>query len=139
MVAADLVAIASIEQSVHTAPWSSALLKESLHQHLCWKLTKAEEIIAYLIAMPAGDEVEILNIAVARNWQRSGLARFLLNHLIEYAQKAQSGRIFLEVRQSNHAARNLYKSLGFTQAGLRKNYYAADIGKEDALIMRLDV
>jgi len=78
----------------------------------------------------APDEGEILNLAVAPELRRSGIARALLGEIFQYF----SGAIFLEVRESNGAARAFYKSLGFQEVGLRKEYYRAP--PETAIVMK---
>lgn len=133
----DLDAIAEIERSVHLAPWSNQLLSDSLQQHLCWKLQSGESLVGYLVVMRVMEQAEILNIAVAKAYQGQGLARHLLEYLKDYAQKQGITSLFLEVRESNSAARKLYEKFGFVAVGLRKNYYQTPLGRENALLMQL--
>jgi len=69
--------------------------------------------------------------------QGSGLGRLLVVHFLEVAKARKANTVFLEVRPSNKVAYNLYLSAGFNEVGHRKNYYPAESGKEDALIMAL--
>lgn len=83
----------------------------------------------------AHDEAEILNVAVAPAWRRRGLARLLLAHLmIEATAPAAPRTLFLEVRESNSAARALYRAAGFTEYGRRPDYYSQP--REAAILMR---
>lgn len=83
----------------------------------------------------AADEAEILTVAVAPHARRRGIARALMRCMLRHACAYGAETVFLEVRASNEAARALYRSLGFTQTGIRKNYYARP--KEDAVLMAL--
>lgn len=99
-----------------------------------------EKIVGYVAVSFVGDDVEILSIAVAQNNRRKGIGRALLNFAIDQAQKRGKNKVFLEVRAGNINAHNLYKSLGFNQIYVRKNYYSAGKGQgEDALIFQKDL
>ena len=84
------------------------------------------------------DEIHLLNIAVSPQMQRNGYARLMLSRLIDYARQHESQKILLEVRSSNTSAQSLYAGYGFEQIGLRKAYYPAIGGREDAVVMALD-
>ncbi len=93
------------------------------------------EIAGFLVARKtAPDEREILNVAVAANYRRLGIAERLLQALI---RSGAPGEVFLEVRLSNHEAQRVYERAGFQYAGIRKNYYEDPI--EDAVIMKIQV
>ena len=87
---------------------------------------------------PVLDELELLIIGVAKAWQRRGLGRKLLSNLIESA-RGTFVCVHLEVRASNAPARALYDALGFEEVGRRRNYYRTESGREDAILMRLDL
>ncbi|WP_353067258.1 ribosomal protein S18-alanine N-acetyltransferase [Arcanobacterium hippocoleae] len=89
------------------------------------------EIIA-LGGVSFGIEAEILTIAVAAHLRRRGIAQALLAQLIEIAQAHQAADLFLEVRAADFGAQALYRNAGFSEVGLRKNYYRHD----DALVMQ---
>lgn len=95
------------------------------------------EMIALLIASKTMIEVDIYMLAVKDTYQRKGIARRLLEELIKEARNIGLSNVFLEVRFSNLAAYNLYKSLGFQEIGRRKNYYSKP--KEDAIMMKMDL
>nr|HNH90617.1 ribosomal protein S18-alanine N-acetyltransferase [Thiobacillaceae bacterium] len=93
----------------------------------------------YWIMMMAVGEGHILNCCVAPAWQGRGFGRQLVEHLIETARAHKTEFLFLEVRPSNRKALGLYQRLGFETVGLRKGYYPADQGHEDAIVMRLNL
>jgi ribosomal-protein-alanine N-acetyltransferase len=89
--------------------------------------------------MMAAGEGHILNCCVAPAWQGRGFGRHLVEHLIDVARDHGTQCLFLEVRPTNIPAVGLYQRLGFSTIGVRRGYYPADQGLEDALVMRLDL
>ena len=125
--AEDGGAIASIQrESGQASQWAPG-------DYAAYELRVAEcesRMAGFLVSRPiAKDEYEVLNIAVAWAFRRRGVGRALM----EAAMSASPGAWFLEVRESNHAARELYLRLGFEQAGIRRDYYLSPI--EDAVVM----
>lgn len=100
--------------------------------HVAWETTK-REVVGFAGAMVIAEEAELLNIAVAPDTQSCGIGRMLLERLLLETLRYGAKRMFLEVRRSNYRARELYKSLGFRETGVRKNYYTNP--SEDAVIM----
>lgn len=99
--------------------------------HQCLVATVDERLAGFAVARrTAGDEIEILNVAVDRPFQRRGIARRLIGELIGQ----NPGTAFLEVRQSNLAARKLYHSLGFQVIAVRPDYYSGPV--ETAIVMK---
>jgi ribosomal-protein-alanine N-acetyltransferase len=98
-------------------------------------LLKNETILGYYIASTVVDESEIITIAVNPKFRRQNLGKFMLSNILKEAQEKRSKFIFLESRKSNTPALNLYKSFGFKEIGVRKNYYK----NEDAVILRLNI
>jgi ribosomal-protein-alanine N-acetyltransferase len=92
---------------------------------------------AFAITQVVLDEATLFNIAVDPAWQRQGLGRQLLEHLIGELEKRDVLTLWLEVRASNQPAIALYESLGFNEATIRRNYYPTTHGREDAIIMAL--
>ena len=89
-----------------------------------WVAEQAGEIVGAAAARTVADEVEVLNLAVARPWRRRGIGRSLMATALEEAGHAGARRVFLEVRDSNQSARVFYAALGFIQSGRRRAYYA---------------
>jgi ribosomal-protein-alanine N-acetyltransferase len=83
------------------------------------------------------DELHLLNITIAPDYQGHGFGRQLMRYLITQAQQDETQCMWLEVRPSNIVARHLYDKIGFDYVAVRKNYYPAISGREDAVIMRL--
>ncbi|WP_226644460.1 ribosomal protein S18-alanine N-acetyltransferase [Microbulbifer variabilis] len=135
---ADCTALATLALSAHSHPWSETQYLQSLKAgHQCWLLNSGTETVACCVVSKLFDEAEILDVAVAPQWRRRGLAETLLKRLIGELQ-VDIQRLLLEVRASNLAAQSLYRKLGFSEDGLRKNYYPADNGKrENAVLMSL--
>ncbi len=140
-----IVKIHAIESAVHQSPWSAQSFSDCLTgRQLCYVVTVPEsgndegniEIVAYIVIALAGPDAEILNIAVADNWQKKGIGRALLQRAVN-AIKGISEIIYLEVRESNVQAIELYASEDFVEVGVRENYYPAKKGREDAIIFAL--
>lgn len=132
----DLSRIAHIEQCVHVYPWSCRNFTDSLKaNNVCKVYEESGEILGYIVLMLAVDEAHLLNISIVSEQQRKGLGRRLLNAALEIARESNMQRMLLEVRHSNFAAVALYRASGFQEIGLRRGYYSADIGREDAVVM----
>ncbi|MFA0811235.1 ribosomal protein S18-alanine N-acetyltransferase [Microbulbifer epialgicus] len=135
---ADCPALATLAHSAHSHPWSETQYQQSLEDgHQCWLLNYAGGVVACCVLSALFNEVEILDIAVSPGWRRRGLAETLLTYLITELPR-DTRRLLLEVRASNLAALSLYRKLGFSRDGLRKNYYPTENGgREDAVLMSL--
>ena len=92
-------------------------------------------MIGYFIAMEAVDEMHLLKIAVAEEFQGKGYGRLLMDRVVDFARELEMESMILEVRPTNNPAVALYKNTGFQTIGVRKGYYADT--REDALVMRL--
>ncbi|MGM0595374.1 MAG: ribosomal protein S18-alanine N-acetyltransferase, partial [Pseudomonadota bacterium] len=92
-------------------------------------------LIGYAILSAAAGEAHILNIVIAPERQGQGLGRRFMAFLLQTARSHGADTAFLEVRPSNRIAVYLYESIGFRQAGLRRDYYPTGRGREDALVM----
>ncbi|HET7569126.1 MAG TPA: ribosomal protein S18-alanine N-acetyltransferase [Gammaproteobacteria bacterium] len=132
----DLGAVMAIEREAYRFGWTRGIFEDCLRiGYECWTLIEDDEIVGYGIMSFAPGEAHILNICVARGRQRQGYGRMIMEHLITLAVEQGATRMWLEVRPSNEAARRLYKSLGFKQAGRRRAYYPEEKGREDALVL----
>lgn len=122
----DLAAIRTIEQQSHPDPWSDKLLLNAIsgeRQHGIAAIDKTGSIVGFCFYQTLLDESEIHNLAVATGSRRNGVATILLDALIHRLTRLHVKRLFLEVRESNIAAGNLYNKVGFTQTAIRKAYY----------------
>ncbi|APV52506.1 ribosomal-protein-alanine N-acetyltransferase [Betaproteobacteria bacterium GR16-43] len=138
MRATDIPAVARLEKDLYAFPWSAGNFRDSVNAgYDCWAVCHGETLIGYAVLMIALDEAHLLNIAVAPDWQRQGIGRAFLDHMIGVARRAACGIVYLEVRPSNITARHLYRTLGFQQIAIRPNYYPATSGREDALFLGL--
>lgn len=136
MTSADLDAVLYIEQQVHSHPWTRGNFTESLASgHLCKVYADENEILGFAILMPAVDEVHLLDICIGASSQGKGLGKGLLNAVLAIAGELKFARVILEVRPSNVAAIGLYRATGFGRIGLRRGYYPAENGREDAIVM----
>lgn len=136
MLDSDLKRVMEIEEAVYPYGWSEGIFRDCLRvQYSCWTMQLAGEIIGYAIMSVAVGEAHILNVAIAAEQQNQGYGRSFMRYLMETARHHGADTAFLEVRPSNRSAIHLYDTLGFNQVGLRRDYYPAEQGKEDAIIM----
>ena len=136
---ADIARLAELERICFSDPWSPAGLREKISATLAIGLValSGKTIIGYAIARYAADSGEILNLAVAPDPRREGVAAHLIDALLEGLRSRKVREVYLEVRESNGPARALYKDKGFTVAGMRRAYYRYPT--EDALVLRLQL
>lgn len=147
MAEADLDAVHEVEKQAHAHPWSRRHFTDSIAAG--WPAVlllgeggpgAADTLLGYLVAMPGFEEVHLLNITVAPAHRRQGWARLLLDALVLWSRGLGARQLWLEVRQGNAPARRLYDRYGFTQVGVRKDYYPlSGPQREDAVVMRLSL
>ena len=138
MSAADLPAVMAIENEIYAFPWTRGNFHDSLAAgYGCWIYVRDGEVLGYAVLMLAADEAHLLNLSIAADCQMRGYGSLLLLRVCELARDQGARLIFLEVRPSNAAGLRLYARHGFRQAGIRREYYPAPAGREDALIFRL--
>jgi len=139
MTAADLDDVAAVEQQIYLFPWTRGNFADSLNAgYSAWVLRDAAgRLQSYAVNMLAVDEAHLLNLSVARDAQRRGLGWRALEWIAEVARGHGARTLLLEVRPSNPAALRLYQRYGFERVGLRRGYYPARDGREDALVMRV--
>ena len=132
----DLGEILEIEFSAYTHPWSEVIFQDCLRVgYCCWVMIKNFEIIAYGVMSIGAGECHILNLCVKPDMQNNGYGGLMLDHLLGIARSHHADVAFLEVRPSNEFAIKLYQRAGFDEVGMRRNYYPAIIGREDAIIL----
>lgn len=162
MTAADVAEVAALEASVFPFPWSRGNFTDSIKSgYDCWTVREVDanavgemagasagelagastgELAGYYLLMYALDEAHLLDVAVAARRQRQGLGRRLLAVIAARARSQGMTSILLEVRPSNERALEVYRRHGFVHIGRRKGYYPAGAaGREDAIVMRLDL
>ena len=136
----DVAGVGAVERASYQFPWSDGIFRDCLRVGYLCRVAECEgEIVGYgVVAMGAG-EAHILNICVARAWRGQGIGRALLGRMVDDARAGGNEVTFLEVRPSNLKAIALYESMGFQRIGLRRGYYQAVGGREDAYVYRLDL
>ena len=140
MVEADIQKVMDIENTVYKFPWSKQIFKDCIRVgYSCQVAFRDDEILAYSVMSSGAGEAHLLNICVNRRYQGQGIGQFMLQSMIELAKEKNVHTLFLEVRPSNRIALELYLKNGFNEIGTRKDYYPAQGGREDALILALNV
>ena len=136
----DLDSILAIEQRAYPFPWTRGIFRDCLASgYPAWILHERGLPIGYAVISVAADEAHILNICIAPERQGRGHGRQLLRSLVELARDLGAARVFLEVRPSNPNAIALYQDEGFNEIGRRPRYYPARDGREDALVMAMEL
>lgn len=134
----DLDAIMLIEPTIYSHPWTRGNFSDSLNSgYSAWVLLSNQTVIGYALLMMVLDEAHLLNLSVAKHYQKQGLGRYLLEHVLKIAKQYKASNLFLEVRPSNISAIALYEKLGFCEMAVRRGYYPAHNGREDAVLMGL--
>ena len=137
----DLPEVVIIEKAVTAFPWSLKNFQDCLKAgYQAWVFfSETGEIIAFTILQKVVDELHLLNLCVRQQYQGKGLGRFILNFIINYAKSSSFSLVVLEVRSTNSRAQKLYRKVGFNEISVRKDYYPAQVGREDAILMGLDL
>ena len=137
---ADLAQVLEIENAIYTHPWTRGNFADSLRAaYQCWTWRAGDELIGYFILLVAAGEAHLLNLSVAAAHQRGGHGSALLAEGMRMARNRGALHIFLEVRPSNGGAKALYSRFGFRQVAVRPDYYPAHSGREDALVLTLEL
>jgi ribosomal-protein-alanine N-acetyltransferase len=131
----DLDVVSSIEKEVFTDPWSRNAFRTDLSNKMAWPMVAEFEkkVVGYSNIYIVAGEVQIGNFAVAPGFRNRGVARKMMGEIFQKAGESNCHTIFLEVRESNVPAMELYKSYGFVSSGKRKDYYTNP--NENAIIM----
>jgi ribosomal-protein-alanine N-acetyltransferase len=134
----DLEAVLAIESGIYEFPWTLGNFRDSMRAgYSCWALYEDQRLIGYAVLMLAAGEGHLLNLSIAAAAQRRGHGARLLGHLVRVARDYGARVLFLEVRPSNAPAQRLYAAHGFHQIGVRRGYYPARDGREDAIVLSL--
>jgi ribosomal-protein-alanine N-acetyltransferase len=133
----DVPTVVAIERAGYQFPWSEGIFRDCLRVgYTCRVVDCGGEIAGYGIMSVGAGEAHILNVCIREEYRCRGLARKLLLYLLDRARAAGMYEAFLEVRPTNTVASRLYLSLGFEQVGIRRGYYQATVGREDACVLR---
>ena len=132
----DVPTVAALEKAAYEFPWSAGIFRDCLLAGYTAVILEADgEKVGYAVMSVAAGEAHLLNICIIEHLRRRGIARRLLQHMLELAVQAGAERLFLEVRPSNKAAMRLYRAAGFDVIGVRRGYYRAMGGNEDAVVL----
>ena len=136
----DLDGIVQIERAVNPFPWGEEALRDTIASsgHHLMSLREGRAV-GFLLSSFVLDEAQLLLIGVSPDWQGVGVGGQLLKELINRSQDQGQKLIFLEVRSGNERAIRLYRSLGFIDIGVRRDYYPGLVGREDAIVMSLQL
>ena len=142
MTVRDVDAVVAIEARAYSFPWTRGNFIDSLAAGYAAEVLHVVDagqvaLAGYFVALGGVDELHLLNITVAPEWQGLGLGHRLLHAVSALGRERDLSQLFLEVRESNHRARALYRRFGFVEFGMRRGYYPAAGGREDAVVMRL--
>jgi ribosomal-protein-alanine N-acetyltransferase len=134
----DVPEVIAVERASYQFPWSEGIFRDCLRVgYVCRVVTVSDTIIGYGVMSVGAGEAHILNLCIGDLYRCKGVGRRLLTYLIERGTAAGMSEAFLEVRPSNTSAIRLYLSVGFEQVGMRRGYYQAVGGREDAAVLKL--
>jgi len=139
MLAERLEAVVAVEKRAYAHPWNHTNFLDALQSgNQAQMLMAGDVLLGYFVAMPGVDEVHLLNITVAPEYQGQGWARTLLDAMDLWARGQSAAWLWLEVRVGNLRAMRVYEAHGYQRVGQRKDYYPAGEGqREDAVVMCL--
>ena len=136
----DLAEVHALEIRAYEFPWTLGIFRDCLRaDYPAWVLQVDGRLAGYCLMSIAAGEAHVLNVCTAPELQGRGLGRQLVHALLRIARARRVDRVFLEVRPSNVAAIRLYDAEGFNEIGRRPRYYPARNGREDALVMALEL
>jgi ribosomal-protein-alanine N-acetyltransferase len=139
----DLEEVMAIEGAIYSHPWTRGNFADSLRAGYECRVLRlrgervGEDLIGYFVLMVAAGEAHLLNLSIAAARQRAGHGSGLLREAMALARNLGANSLFLEVRPTNRAAQALYTCFGFRKIAVRRGYYPAHAGREDALVLTL--
>lgn len=134
----DVLEVVAVERSAYQFPWSEGIFRDCLRVgYTCRVLTAGTGVVGYGVMSIGAGEAHVLNLCVDEAHRCQGAGRRLLMNLLECAAVGGAREAYLEVRPSNTIAIRLYLGLGFEQVGMRRGYYQAVNGREDAAVLKL--
>ena len=133
----DVPIVGTIERAGYQFPWSEGIFRDCLRVgYVCRVVDTGGDMGGYGIMSVGAGEAYVLNVCIREEYRGRGYARKMLLYLMDRARAAGMNEAYLEVRPSNTVAARLYHSLGFEQVGVRRGYYQATVGREDAAVLR---
>lgn len=140
MLLADTPGVIAVERAAYDFPWTEGIFRDCIRVGYVCRVVEVEGRVAGYGVMTLGaGEAHLLNVCIRAELRRQGIGRRLLELLLEHAMAQGANDVFLEVRPSNPAAIRVYVAMGFQKIGVRRGYYQAYAGREDALVYRLQL
>ena len=131
----DVAQVMEIENDIYAFPWTPGNFGDSIGAgYGCWLYLEGDAVVGYAVVMVGAGEAHLLNLSIRREHQRRGLGWRLLAALMDAAHTQGARNMLLEVRPTNHAGTAIYGKAGFARLGVRKAYYPAKNGREDAWV-----
>ena len=135
MLKEDMAAVMTVEHRAYEHPWTEGIMRDCLRVgYRCWVCELANDLVGHAVMSVGAGEAHLLNLCISPGVQGKGYGRRLLRKMLRVAGDADVDTVFLEVRDSNHAARALYESEGFGEIGRRGGYYPDGADREDAIV-----
>jgi ribosomal-protein-alanine N-acetyltransferase len=132
----DLEQVMLVELEVYEFPWTERIFNDCIRVgYFCWLALHKKTVVGHAVISVVADESHMLNLSIAQTHQRKGYGQQFVDFLVNEARTHQAKSMLLEVRPSNRAAINCYNNAGFNEIGCRKDYYPANCGREDALLL----
>jgi len=132
----DIEQVMKIEHEVYEFPWSKQIFSDCIRVgYHCWLALQQQTVVGHAVISIVADESHMLNLSIEGKYQGKGYGRLFIEFLVDEARAQQVQTMLLEVRPSNTVAINCYNGAGFNEIGCRKDYYPAQSGREDALLL----
>jgi ribosomal-protein-alanine N-acetyltransferase len=135
----DVPAVVELDQKSFSLPWPERSFRFELTDNpasRCWVAELEGQIVGMIVAWLLVDEAHIATIATHPDFRRKGIGKRLLSHALQHLMDEGARSSFLEVRESNLAAQDMYRKFGYEETGRRRRYYKDN--DEDAILMNLD-
>ncbi len=134
----DIDSLYAIESLAHTHPWSKKIFSSNFGKRYFNQVAyDGDHLVGYFVANHVAGEATLLNIAISPEYQGKGFGKQLIGLFVEHCKSMAIEQIWLEVRESNQVARQVYQNAGFCELDIRSGYYPNEKGREDAIIMCL--
>ena len=134
----DVPAVTRLLATCAHSTWNKEVVQQCLlPQYRSWVIVMQHAIVGFAAILWQENTCELIQIVIASAFRQRGLATRLLHHILKQMKQCQIEKMFLEVRASNRAARACYLQFGFKEDGVRRHYYPAQHGREDAILMSL--